>query len=45
MMDAANATALELAHGQLGFSRNVLDDQYAQVEWHPCLRGRSRHPP
>ncbi len=45
MVNTANATALELAHGQLGFSRDVLDDQYAQVQWHPVLRGRSRHHP
>ncbi len=23
---------------------HVLDNQYAQVQWHPVLRGRSRHP-
>src|SRR6185503_13127646 len=34
MAHAADAIALELAHGQLRLGRNVLDDQYAQVQWH-----------
>src|SRR6185312_5898951 len=45
VMNAANTTAFELTHGQFGFSLDVLDDQYAQVQWHPGLRGRSRYPP
>jgi hypothetical protein len=45
VMYAADAAAFELLNGQLGVSRYVLDNQYAQVQWHPILRGRSRHPP
>ncbi len=44
VVNAAYAASLELFYGQLGVSRDVLDNQYAQVQWHPVLRGRSRHP-
>src|SRR5262245_60252780 len=45
MTHAADATALELADSQLRLGRNVLDDQYAKVQWHPFLGSSLTSPP